>query len=73
MSPANRYAVIGLGMFGEQLARQLAAAGAEVIAVDSRPELVDEFGQAAPEHCRGDAGCGQRLLLDEIMERPGDL
>jgi len=41
MSPAYRFAIIGLGRFGDQLARGLSEAGAEVIAVDSDPELVE--------------------------------
>ncbi len=43
MNHAHRFAVIGLGRFGMRLARGLAAAGAEVIAVDRRPELVEEL------------------------------
>ena len=39
----NRFAVIGLGRFGMRLAKGLAAAGAEVIAVDKRPELVEQM------------------------------
>lgn len=39
----NRFAVIGLGRFGTRLAKGLAAAGAEVIAVDKRPELVEQM------------------------------
>ena len=42
MSAASRFAVIGLGRFGLRLARGLAAAGAEVTAVDSSPQAVDE-------------------------------
>lgn len=37
----GRFAVIGLGRFGARLARLLAAGGAEVIAVDSRRDLVE--------------------------------
>ena len=38
----ERFAVIGLGRFGKRLATLLADAGAEVIAVDTDRELVDE-------------------------------
>lgn len=38
----ERFAVIGLGRFGKRLAKLLADAGAEVIAVDIDRELVDE-------------------------------
>ncbi len=37
----ERYAVIGLGRFGARLAQLLSEAGAEVIAVDRRRELVE--------------------------------
>lgn len=37
----KRYAVLGLGRFGTTLALNLAAGGAEVIALDTRRELVD--------------------------------
>ncbi len=38
-----KYAVVGLGLFGKSLAIHLARAGAEVIAVDSRLDLVDDI------------------------------
>lgn len=41
MNDAHRFAIIGLGRFGMRLARGLAAAGAEVIAVDQNPALVE--------------------------------
>ncbi len=43
MGNSNRFAVIGLGRFGMRLARGLAAAGAEVIAVDKRTDLVEQM------------------------------
>jgi trk system potassium uptake protein TrkA len=43
MNGTNRFAVIGLGAFGARLARELVRAGAEVIAVDRRQDLVDEI------------------------------
>lgn len=36
-----KYLIIGLGIYGENLARNLTAAGNEVIAADIRPERVD--------------------------------
>jgi len=39
----KRYAVIGLGRFGSRLATLLASAGAEVVAVDQRQDLVDDI------------------------------
>ena len=42
-NPQSRYAVVGLGRFGIRLARHLADAGAEVIAVDQDAGLVEEI------------------------------
>jgi len=39
----ERYAVIGLGRFGQRLAALLAEAGAEVIAIDADRQLVEEI------------------------------
>ncbi len=39
----QRFAVIGLGRFGSRLAKNLAAAGAEVIAVDRERRVVEEL------------------------------
>lgn len=38
------YVVIGLGLFGQALARQLCELGAEVLAIDIRQDLVDQLG-----------------------------
>ncbi|HHJ51875.1 MAG TPA: TrkA family potassium uptake protein, partial [Caldithrix abyssi] len=39
----NKYLIIGLGIFGRELAMSLIEKGAEVIAVDERMELVEEI------------------------------
>ncbi len=41
----KRFAVIGLGVFGRTIARELARSGAEVIAIDRNPELVEELAE----------------------------
>jgi len=43
--PALRIAVFGLGRFGSDLAVRLAQLGADVLAVDSEPELVEQIDQ----------------------------
>lgn len=43
MTHMQRVAVIGLGRFGNALARQLAASGAQVIAVDNSSQHVEEI------------------------------
>jgi len=40
----RKVAVIGLGVFGRTLARELVRLGAEVIAIDSQRDLVEEIG-----------------------------
>ena len=37
------YVVIGLGLFGSQVARQLCVLGSEVLAIDTDPELVQQI------------------------------
>ncbi len=49
-----RLVIVGLGLFGSEVARALYASGHEVIAVDTDPQLVDEFG---PE-------CTQAAVVD---------
>ena len=39
----NSFVVIGLGLFGSSVARQLCALGAEVLAIDVHPELVQQI------------------------------
>ncbi len=45
----NRYAVIGLGRFGQTLALALAGAGKEVVAVDIDQKLVDEIADGVTQ------------------------
>jgi trk system potassium uptake protein TrkA len=48
------HVVVGLGQFGEQVARGLAAAGSEVIAVDSDMRRVEEIKDAVARAVRAD-------------------
>lgn len=49
------YAVIGLGRFGSALARQLCKLGAEVLAIDVNPELVQGVANDVTHAVVGDA------------------
>jgi trk system potassium uptake protein TrkA len=49
------YAVIGLGLFGQALARQLCMLGAEVLAMDVRPALVQQVANDVTHAVVGDA------------------
>jgi len=51
----RRFAVIGLGRFGNTLARGLTASGQEVIAIDSRQELIEEVQDLVDQAVRLDA------------------
>ena len=51
----HHIAVIGLGRFGTALARQLAASGSQLIAVDSNSEPVEEIKDQVPVAVRLDS------------------
>lgn len=49
------YVVIGLGLFGQSVARQLCAMGAEVLAMDVRSDLVQQVSDDVTHAVVGDA------------------
>jgi trk system potassium uptake protein TrkA len=51
----RRYAVIGLGLLGRTVARELAGRGAEVIAVDMEQDLVQSISEDVPLAVRLDS------------------
>jgi len=66
-----RFAVIGLGRFGATLARTLAKNGAEVVAIDSSLEMVDEVREAVTLCLRLDATDEKALQAQDIAEMDG--
>ena len=48
------YIIIGLGRFGQTLARQLCALGAEVLALDKRSDLVQQVAEDVTHAVVGD-------------------
>ena len=62
----ERFAVIGLGRFGRRLARQLADAGADVIAIDRNPEIIEEIKDHVALAVSLDATDEQALLAQGI-------
>lgn len=62
----ERFAVIGLGRFGSRLARNLAAAGAEVIAIDNKREIVEELRDQVTLAIALDATDEQALRLQGV-------
>ncbi len=62
----RRFAVIGLGRFGSQLARALTRAGAEVIAIDKDRKIVDQIGDQVTVAVRLDSTEEDALLAQGI-------
>lgn len=52
---AQRYAIIGIGKFGNHLARELAAKGAEVLAIDETMDRLDDLKEVVAHTVRLDA------------------
>ncbi len=62
----QRFAVIGMGRFGSRLAENLAAAGAEVIAVDIDRDLIEEMRDRVTLAVAMDGADEQSLKLQGI-------
>ena len=62
----ERYAIIGLGRFGQRLAGQLTAAGAEIVAVDRNPDIVEQFRDDVTLALRMDATDSRALVAQGI-------
>lgn len=65
-SSPQRIAVIGLGRFGTALARRLSAHGAEVLAIDSEQQLVDDIAPHVAIAVRLDSTEESALRSQEI-------
>jgi trk system potassium uptake protein TrkA len=63
-----RFAIIGLGHFGMTLTQSLAAAGAEVIAIDKNRSLVEEAGDYATLAVRLDSTEAEALREQGVDE-----
>lgn len=55
MAKKESYAVIGIGQFGAAICESLVAAGQEVLAIDSNPEVVNEFANTVMRAVVADA------------------
>lgn len=60
----KRFIVVGLGNFGSILAERLHQIGHDVVAIDSRPEVVDAIGPRVSRAVVGDAT--NRAVLEEV-------
>ena len=68
MSVSTKYAVIGLGRFGLHLARTLAAAGADVIAIDRNPKHVEKARDSVTLAVRLDGTDEEALRAQGVHE-----
>jgi trk system potassium uptake protein TrkA len=64
---AGRFAVIGMGTFGRLLVESLVRRGAEVLAIDSRAEELEDVKELATDSIRLDA-TDSRALRDQGLE-----
>ena len=68
MATTQRIAVIGLGRFGQRLARALTSAGADVIAIDREAKLVEAIRDEVALAVRLDATNEEALTAQGIEE-----
>lgn len=63
-----KIAVVGMGLFGQSLSRQLARNGAQVIAIDQNPHLIDDIKSDVDLAVRLDATDERELRAQGIHE-----
>jgi len=64
----GKYAVIGLGQFGQAIAKALAKRGAEVLAIDSDADVVDDFADHVAYAVALDATDKKALVANDITD-----
>ncbi len=64
----KRFAVIGLGVFGRTITKTLTQLGAEVIAIDNDPEVIEEIGEDALFPIEMDGTDQEALEAQNIQE-----
>ena len=67
----KQFAVIGLGQFGEAIARSLSSKGAQVMAIDSNPERVDYISSEVSYAVALDATDKKALASQNIQDFDG--
>ncbi len=67
----KQFAVIGLGQFGEAIARSLSSKGAQVMAIDSKPERVDYISSEVSYAVALDATDKNALASQNIQDFDG--
>ena len=64
----KKFAVIGIGQFGEAIAKSLSKKGAEVLAIDSNQEIVDYISSDVSYAVALDATDKKALIMQNIQE-----
>ena len=64
----RKFAVIGIGQFGEAIAKSLSKKGAEVLAIDSNQEIVDYISSDVSYAVALDATDKKALIMQNIQE-----
>ena len=64
----KQFAVIGIGQFGEAIARSLSKKGAEVLAIDASPERVDYISSDVSYAVTLDATDKKALIMQNIQD-----
>jgi len=64
----GKFAVIGLGQFGQAIAKALARKGAEVLAIDSNPDVVDDFSEHVAYAVAMEATDKKALVANDITD-----
>ncbi len=62
----DRYAIIGLGRFGRRLAGQLTSSGAEIIAIDRDPDIIEQIRDDVTLALRMDSTDSRALVAQGI-------
>lgn len=67
----SKFAVIGMGQFGQAIARKLAMRGAEVLAIDIDPQLIDDIADEVAYAVALDATDPKALSSQNIGDYDG--
>lgn len=66
--PSHKFAVIGIGQFGRAIAKVLSSRGAEVLAIDSDLDIINDFSDEVAYAVALDATDKKALLSQSIEE-----
>ncbi len=64
----GKFAVIGIGQFGKAIAKALAKRGAEVLAIDTNQEVIDNISDSVASAVVMDGSDKKSLMANDIIE-----